>query len=410
MNSLLFNPLLPRHLPLVGILIAYGASVTGNMIASIALPWFVLELIGDAALTGVVAFVSTILVIIGTLFGGVYIDRLGRRPVSIVADIASAISVAAVPILHGLIGIQFWQLLIVVFLGAFLDAPGMTARDSLLPEVARLARTPLHRLNAMTETIQGLGVLIGPAIAGVLIANLGALTTLWATAGLSLAAALVSLGTLPVRLGQSRLAQPEPYGESLKAGLRFVRRDRLIKALIGLFAALTLIAAPLMSVILPVFVRQQYGSTLHLSLLISAYGIGSVIGFMGYGLGGDRLSPHGLLVVSILAMSAMFAVFAWAPPLSGVLAASAIGGLFSAPFNPIVNTVQQQRTPAELRGRILSTVNGVSSLAAPIGLLISGILLEVFGVQVAIAVIAVCAASIALWVMVSPVFKTLEKP
>jgi MFS family permease len=301
-------------------------------------------------------------------------------------------------------------LLIVVFLGAFLDAPGMTARESLPPAVARLARTPLHRLNAMTETIQGLGLLIGPAIAGVLIANLGALTTLWVTAGLSLVAALVSLGTLPVRLGRSRLAQPEHYLESLQAGLRFVGRDRLIKALIGLFTALTLIAAPLMSVILPVFVRQQYGSALDLSLLISAYGIGSVMGVMGYGLVGDRLSSHGMLVVSIFALSAMFAVFAWAPHLSGVLAASAIGGLLNAPFNPIVNTVLQQRTPADLRGRILSTVNGVSLMAAPIGLLISGILLEMFGVQVAIAAIAVCAASIAVWVMVSPVFKTLEKP
>ena len=177
MIKLSFNPFLKPNVPLVGILIAYAASVTGNMIASIALPWFILELTGNAAQTAIVAFVSTVPLIVGTFFGGVYIDRVGRRHASIVADIASGVSVAAIPIVYTLIGIQFWQLLVLVLIGALLDAPGITARESLLPEVARLARVPLQRLNAITETIQGVSALIGPAIAGFLMATSGAVNS-----------------------------------------------------------------------------------------------------------------------------------------------------------------------------------------------------------------------------------------
>jgi MFS family permease len=403
----LCNPFLPRNVPLIGILIAYTASVTGNMIASIALPWFILELTGDAAQAGIVAFVSTIPLIVGTFFGGVYVDRVGHRHASIVSDIASSMSVAAIPILYTLMGIQFWQLLVLVFMGALLDSPGITARESLLPEVARLARIPLQRLNAITETIQGMSLLIGPAIAGFLIAGLGSVNTLWFTAALSLTAAIASLWTLPQRLGRSRLNHHENYFESLKEGIRFVARDRLIKALIGLFTSLTLITAPLMSVILPVFVQQKYGDVVALGLLISAYGIGSVIGVIVYGVIGYRVSPHLMLIVSIFALSIMFAVFAWAPQFNLLLVVSAIGGGLSAPLNPIVNTALQQRTPTELRGRILSTVNGASLLAAPIGLLTSGILLEVWGIQVTMIAIASGSALVAIWVTFSRIFQSL---
>jgi MFS family permease len=163
-----------------------------------------------------------------------------------------------------------------------------------------------------------------------------------------------------------------------------------------------------MSVILPVFVQQKYESAINLGLLVSAYGIGSVIGVIGYGVVGDRLSQHLMLTVSILAFSIIFAVFAFAPQFNVVLLTSAIGGILGAPFNPIVNTVLQQRTPAELRGRILGTVNGVSLIAAPIGLLLAGLLLGGFGVQIAIAAIAVCSTIIAIWVALNPVFQNLE--
>jgi MFS family permease len=240
-KKFLWNPFLPRNVPLIGILLAYAASITGNMMASIALPWFVLELTGDAAQTGIVAFASILPLMLGTFFGGVYVDRVGRRQASIVADLISGISVAAIPVLSGSIGIQFWHLLVLTFIGALLDASGITARESLLPEVARLARVPLSRLNAVTETVQATSLLIGPAIAGFLIATLGSVNMLWFTAALSLIAAIASLGLIPKRLGRVAANLHSNYFELLQEGIRFIAQDSIIKWLIGLFTSLTLI-------------------------------------------------------------------------------------------------------------------------------------------------------------------------
>jgi hypothetical protein len=73
-------------------------------------------------------------------------------------------------------------------------------------------------------------------------------------------------------------------------------------------------------------------------------------------------------------------------------------------------TVLQQRSPVELRGRILSTVNGVSLLAAPLGLLMAGLLLATLGVHGAMAAISAGSTLVTIWVAFSPIFQKLEKP
>lgn len=408
-SGIRFNPFLPRNIPLVGLLIAYTASVIGNIIASITLPWFILELTNDAASAGIAAFVNTVPLVIGTLFGGVYVDRVERRQVSIIADAVSSLSIAAILILYTFADIQFWQVLVFAFIGALLDASSVTARESLLPEVARLARVPLLRVNTVTEMIQGLSLLVGPAIASFLIATIGAVNTLGLNATLLLVAVTASIVLLPKRLGRAAANSQENYLASLKEGLRFVASDRTIRTLITLFSLLTLAVFPFISVILPIFVQQKYGNAINLGFLISANGIGGIVGSTVYGTIGQRLSQRWMLIVSSAASSFMFIAFAFASQFSWILAASAIGGFFSAPFNPIVNTVVQQRTPTELQGRILGTVNGVSLIAAPAGLLIASLLLQSFGVQMAIAAIAVGLALIAVWILLNPVFQNLEK-
>ena len=66
--------------------------------------------------------------VLGALLGGAPLDRLGRKRASVLADLASGASVAAIPLLYHTVGLAFWQLLVLVFLGALLDAPGNTAR------------------------------------------------------------------------------------------------------------------------------------------------------------------------------------------------------------------------------------------------------------------------------------------
>ena len=91
--------------------------------------------------------------------------RLVRKRASIVADVASGVSVALVPLLYHTVGLEFWELLVLVFAGAFLDAPGVTSRQALLPDLAAMAEW--RRTGAGYQEIQGTKPqTLGPAIEG----------------------------------------------------------------------------------------------------------------------------------------------------------------------------------------------------------------------------------------------------
>ena len=143
-----------RRVPFYALVWADAISMTGNALAQLAVPWFVLETTGSAARTGLTAFCGLLPLILATFFGGAVVDRLGHKRASVVADIASMVAVALIPLLHALGLLSFGLLLALVFLGALLDAPGTTARAALLPDLAELARLRLERANAVREVVE----------------------------------------------------------------------------------------------------------------------------------------------------------------------------------------------------------------------------------------------------------------
>jgi len=165
--------------PLYALYTADVISLAGNAVAQLAIPWFVLTTTGSAALTALAVFFNFLPIVIATFFGGVVVDRLGFRTSSVVADLASAAAVAAIPLLHATIGIELWQLMTLVFLGALLDAPGSTARAALIPDLVELAGVRLERASGIRGAIQQGGTLVGAPIGGVLVAGVGATNALW---------------------------------------------------------------------------------------------------------------------------------------------------------------------------------------------------------------------------------------
>ena len=115
-----------RRAPLYALYVADVISLAGNAVAQLAIPWFVLTTTGSASLTGLAVFFNFLPVVLAAFFGGVVVDRLGFRTASVVADLASAGAVAAIPLLDATVGIELWQLF-----GAGLPrrAPGRAGRD-----------------------------------------------------------------------------------------------------------------------------------------------------------------------------------------------------------------------------------------------------------------------------------------
>src|SRR5688572_27121286 len=168
-----------NSIPLYSLFIANAISLVGNVFSLIAIPWFVLQTTGSATQTGVTGFFTILPVVLAGFFGGTWIDRLGYKQTSILSDLASGMTTVLLPLLYLTIGLEFWQLMVLVFLGALLDAPGGTARHALLPELAEQAGMTIERVTSLAHVTERSARLMGAPLAGLLIGIVGTVNVLW---------------------------------------------------------------------------------------------------------------------------------------------------------------------------------------------------------------------------------------
>jgi MFS family permease len=365
--------------PLLALFAANAVSLTGNVAALVAIPWFVLQTTGSATKTGITAFAGLLPVVLSGLFGGALVDRLGYRRTSIVADVASALAVAAIPLLHSTVGLEFWQLVVLVFLGGLLDAPGGTARAALLPDVATRAGWSFERATGATAVVERFARLAGAPLAGVLIAATGATNVLWIDAASFLvSAALVAVGV--PRPAVEREPRKTSYRRELREGYAFLRADRTLAVLVFIVSLTNLFDAVAM-IALPVLAHDIYESALSLGLMTAAGGAGSVLGALAFAAIGHRLSRRAVFTWGFICVTLSFPVAAFFPPLAVLLVAKTISGLASGPLNPVIDTVFMERVPAGMRGRVFGVTQAAAWVAIPLGVLVAGAVIEAIGLR-----------------------------
>jgi MFS family permease len=374
----------PNRGPLRALLAADAVSLVGNQISALAVPWLVLETTGSAARTGIVAAAVAAPTILSAFFGGALVDRLGYKRSSVLSDLASAVAVAAIPLLSLTGGLAFWPLVALVFLGAIIDAPGGAARGGLMPDLARLAGTPLERASAASETIRGFAGLAGPPLAGGLIAALGTSNVLWFDA----ATFLVSAGLVALAVPAPRGAPDERppasggYLAEVVEGLRFLMGDRLLRTILLTATAINFLVAPLFGVVMPVYAERRFGEAEALGALLAGLGAGTLAASVAFGAVGPRLPRRPLLIGGLALLGAPFPLLAAWPPLAVAVAGLVATGVAVGALNPLIGTLLLERTPAGMRGRVLGTVRAVALLATPVGMLLAGALTEALGVRV----------------------------
>ena len=395
-----------RRVPVLALLGANAVSQTGNVLTMLAVPWFVLETTGSAAKTGVTLVATTLPIVLASLFGGTLVDRTGFKRMSVISDLASGVTVALIPLLHHTVGLAFWQLLLLVFLSTLLDAPGETARRSLMPDLARMAGMPLERANAGTQAVMRGARLFGAPLAGVLIAGFGAGTALWVDAATFAVSALIVAVLVPdvqgVREGD------EPYLRQLASGLRFIRDHRLIRTLVISVAITNALDAPL-SIAFPVFAREVYGSATALGLMVAGGGAGALIGTAIYGAIGHRLPRRAVYIGCFIAVGLPLWLLVLEPLLWVAVLQSLLTGVAAAPINPVLATVSQERVPPQMRGRVFGTITAVAWVAMPLGMLVGGLLLEQFGVRAVIAGIAASYLVATVSMLFMPALREMER-
>jgi MFS family permease len=360
------------------------ASALGNSIVMITIPWLILERTDSPAFAGLVAAVSALPAIIVSPIGGWMVDHLGRRAVSIGADLLSSLSVAAFPIVAATFGLTNTSILIIAVIGAIFDPAGYTARKTLLSDVAKKSEIDLDRLNGIHEGFMGVSWIFGPAIGAGLISTVGSVNSFWAAAVLFVVAALAIAFLRVGDLGQESKDAAHESGEKvdlrLRVGVKTLWNDKLLRTLSIALLILAAVYLPTEAIVLPTYF-ENVNNPAGLGLVISALAAGSAIGSFGYGWISKRVSRKTLIRLIMLGSAISIIPMAFLPALPLLMAAGFFLGLSWGPYSPLVNTLVQQRIPAHLQGRVFGIQTAVFYVAPPLGMVLAGLSVERFGVS-----------------------------
>jgi len=357
----------------------------------ITIPWLILERTDSPAFAGLVAAISALPGIPVSPIGGWMVDHIGRRAVSIGADILSAFSVATFPIVAATFGLSNLSILLIAVLGAVFDPAGYTARKTLLADVAKASDSDLNHLNGIHDGIMAIAWVFGPAVGAALIASVGAINSFWVSAALFILAALVIAF---LRVGDAGKESRELAKESgevtdarMRVGFKTLWEDKLLRTLSVALIVIAAVYLPTEAVVLPTYF-EDIDNPGGLGLVISALAGGSAIGAFGYGWISARIQKRTLMRMIMIGSSLSIVPMAFLPPLPMLMIAGFLLGLSWGPYNPLISTLVQERVPAHLHGRVFGVQTAVFYAAPPIGLVLAGLSVENFGVNATYVVLA----------------------
>ena len=401
------------------LLTAHGLAAGGNVMTLVALPLYVLAETGSPAMAGVLAVATTLPVVLGGAFGGVLVDCFGYRRSSVLSDVVGALTVGAIPLLHATAGLPVGVLLLLVFATGLLDTPGQAARTALVPELASRAGVPLERAMGWWGAAARGAMLAGAPLAGLLVAWWGPMPVLVVNAAtFAVSAAVVAVG-VPAGVrpaGADDDASPRGQGEAegywraLAGGLRVLWRNRLLRAVTLLVLVTNALDIGRSSVILPVYAERELAGATSLGLLVGASGLGMLAGALLFSAVGPRLPRRATFAAGfLLAGGPLFMVLALRPGLAWCLAAAAVGGVAAGALNPILDTVMLEQIPAAMRARVFGVVNAGCWAAMPVGALVTGLLVEGFGLVVSLVALGAVYLAVTLAPFVGPVWSGLDR-
>lgn len=374
------------------ILFAALMAGAGNGISIIAFPWLVLQRNGSAMEASVVAMAGTLPLLASTVIAGAAVDYIGRRRVSMISDLLSALSVAAVPLTALAFGADAINVAVLATLAAFgaaFDPAGMTARETMLPEAAKRAGWTLDHANSVYEAVFNLAYIVGPGIGGVLIATLGGVQTMWVTAaafGYSIAA--ISVLRLEGAGKPDRSELPDRVWAGVVEGLRFVWHLRVLRTLAIIDLTVTGLYMPMEAVLFPKYFTDR-DEPAQLGWVLMALSIGGLIGALGYAVTARFIKRRTTMLIAVITLGAAMTVIAFLPPLPVILSLSVVVGLVYGPIQPIYNYVMQTNAPQHLRGRVVGVMGSLAYAAGPLGLLLAGPLADSAGLQTTFLALAV---------------------
>ena len=357
----------------------------------ITIPWLILERTDSPTFAGLVAAISALPGILVSPIGGWMVDHIGRRAVSIGADLLSSLSVAAFPIVAATFGLSNPSILLIAVLGATFDPAGYTARKTLLTDVAKASDADLDHLNGLHDGIMGVAWILGPAVGAGLIASVGAVNSFWVSASLFIVAALaisfLRVGDAAKESREVAKTSGEETNSSIRIGVKTLWDDKVLRTLSVALLIIAAVYLPTEAVVLPTYF-EDVDNPRGLGFVISALAAGSAVGSFGYGWISARMKRKTLIRLILLGSALSIIPMAFLPPLSVLMLSGFLLGLSWGPYNPLISTLVQQRVPAHLHGRVFGVQTAVFYAAPPLGMVLAGLSVESYGIKATYIVLA----------------------
>lgn len=364
--------------------IGEGVSVLGDHFYMIALPWLVLQITGDSLAMGTVLALSAIPRALFMLVGGALTDRFSPRTLMLSSNAGRFVLVSFLTVVVSSNTVEMWMLYTLAILFGIADAFFYPAQSSIVPQLVK--NDHLQVANSLVQGTMMLTMLLGPALAGLLIAALGDghseaanMQGIAAAFGLDALTFLISLLTLVfIKSPQNETTEAsENILESIRSGLHFVWNDVPLRAFFSVVAVITFFFNGPFNIGIPLLADTRFpeGAVAY-GTILSSWGAGSLIGMV---LAGVLPSPNpkrmGTVLLSLVSM--MGIGLALLGVSTTMLFASTIGlvlGSVDGYINVFFVTWVQSRAPKAFIGRLMSLLMFSSIGLLPVSMGLSGAL------------------------------------
>jgi MFS family permease len=344
-------------------------------VSLLAYPLLVLALTHSPAQAGFVAALRALPPILVSLPAGALVDRWDRRWVMLACDVGRALSIASIPIAYALGVLTIWQLFATAFLEGSLMVVFGLAKSAAVAQV--VARAQFTTAVAQEELVEGTTALCGPSLSGLLYA-VGAMAPFIADA-ISYVVSLATLGLMRVPFGRERTPSRPKFWVELAAGMRWVWRQPFILTMTLLMGAGAFVTSSDGLVII-ILVQRQHTSSAVIGLIIACFGVGAIVGSLAI----PRLG-RGLPVGHAILLARWYTALSWPwyalTPLPLVLGVIQLGSGVVEPLEDVAYFSHRlELIPNDLQGRVLSACRLVPGVTRPLGLAVTGLLIQRIGI------------------------------
>ncbi|MFF4901858.1 MFS transporter [Streptomyces sp. NPDC001068] len=386
--------------------IGQSLSVLGDRVSFVAVPFAVLSVSGSASDVGLVTAAGLLPTLLFTLAGGVWADRFQRHRIMLVSDVVRCAvqGLIAILLLAGVAEVPHLVALMIVFGTA--DAFFMPAATGLMPLVVGADR--LREANALRGFVQSSGLVVGPALAGGLVALAGPGTAL-ALDALTFAASAATLARLRPRSMTPGTVQSSSRGTflgELRAGWEQVRSRTWVWSGMGAMAVYHVVVLPSVFVLGPVLADGEWGGAASWSVVTVGFGIGSIVGDVcAYRLKVKR--PMTLAAAALAVSSCQAVVIGSGAGLVWITVLEGVTGVAVSLFFVTWETALQTHVPEAALSRVSSYDYLLSAGLMPVGLALAGPASDSFGVRPTLYAMTVIGVPAALALLLVPAVRRL---